>query len=154
MRALFSRVSSARLAVPVLLALFLPVLLAAQADSIPPGNTNDPHVAFALGLAGLAAFIAQAIGSKLIAVWNKVGGAIEGFSNGSKRALAVALTGALGLAVNYIAGMLTHSTSWLATFGLSLVAGVISTFTAGLAIDNAKAKAAASSSFRSSTGKV
>jgi hypothetical protein len=113
--------------------------LAAQDSTVvlPPPDANTQ---FVLGLGVLAAYIAREVGSLLVSLWNKAGGWLDGKSNGLKQAVAVGLTGSLGLAVNAIAAALTHSTNWIVTFALSIVAGIISTVSAGVTIDAVKSK--------------
>ena len=125
----------------VFLLVFVAGSLFAQTDTtaVPP---TAPGAAIVLGLAGLSALVAQAIGTWLVNKWNAIGGWLESKSNEVKRLVAVMLTGALGLATNYVASLLTHSTSWLATLGLSIVAGVIVVVSTGTAITTAKAKMA------------
>lgn len=137
MRPAFRRFYVALLVLSVLP--WLGIVLLAQ-DSTATPTIPNANATLVLALAGLAAFVAQAIGSWLVSQWNKIGGWLEERSNGSKRFVAVALTGALGLATNGILSLMSTNTNWLAATGLSVVAGVVSVLTTGLAIDTAKAR--------------
>lgn len=126
-------------------ALATPSLLHAlqQTDSMPADtvvSTPDPHTQFVLGLGVLAAYIARELGSLLVGLWNKAGNFLDGKSNGFKQAVAVALSGALGLLINAVANALTHQTNWIVTFALSVAMGMVSVVNAGVTIDAVKSK--------------
>lgn len=133
-------VAFACLALAVLLLPLLPALLFAQGDSTVTFPPPDAHTQFVLGLGVLAAFIAEKVGSLLVSQWNKAGGWLDGKANGLKAAVAVALTGALGLLIGAVAQALTHATNWIVTFALSVAAGIVSTISAGVTIDAVKSK--------------
>lgn len=141
MRRLGYAALSCSMLVAVLLALnSIPLL--AQADTVV--STPDPHTQFVLGLGVLAAFIAEKVGSLVVSVWNRAGNWLEGKANGFKMAVAVTLTGAIGLLLNVIAQALTHQTNWIVTFALSVAAGLIQTVNAAVTIDATKSKMLAS----------
>lgn len=116
------------------------VLLQVPVDT---ATTTDPHVVFVLSLAGLAAFLSQWISGWLVNKWNKIGGWLDGKQDGLKRIVGLVLTAAGGLLLNALAGLVTDSNSWIVTFLLALLAGVIQMFNTGTAITIAKQKTVA-----------
>jgi hypothetical protein len=141
LHAWFPRMFTVLLGLALLPWLGVAILLAQ--DSIPADtvvSTPDPHTQFVLGLGVLAAYIAREVGSLLVGLWNKAGGFLEDWHNGSKQVAAVVITGALGLLINAVAAALTHSTNWIVTFALSVVAGLVGVVNAGVTIDATKSK--------------
>lgn len=114
------------------------MVLQAAADSgaTAPGGKAE----FIVGTAALGAFLAETIGTFVLNLWNKAGNFLDGKSNGLKMALALFVTGALGLLFGLISEQLTHNANWVVTLGLSVAAGVVQIVKTGMTIDTVKSK--------------
>jgi hypothetical protein len=120
-------------------------LVAQVADTgaaVPP---PEAHTQFILGIAAIAAVIGREVSSLLVGIWNRAGKWLDGKPDGLKQAVAITLSGVIGLGANAIAAALTHSTNWIVSAIFSLILGVLGTVNAAVTIDATKSKLLAAS---------